>query len=154
MLNSVSATLLLSHSTSQRVNQQKIEAYLAATNRATVEEPDHPISISHEDITISGQTSHINYTDTPRSLESHIKILELYTLHVLPSLSEWKYAKDSINMSEMLDEDRREYFLRILQDLEEHKIIGREGASWGSRGHDAQCEQETPSRPQINLIVL
>ena len=154
MLNSTSATLLLSHSTSQRINQQKIEAYLAATNRATVMEPDHLISISHEDINISGQTSHISYTDTPRSLECYIKILELYTLHVLPRISEWKYAKDFINMSEMLDEDRREYFLQILQDLEEHEIIGRKGAPCESQGHDTQCEQETPARPQINLIVL
>ena len=137
MLNSTSATLLLSHSTSQRVNQRKIEAYLAATNRTAVEEPDHLTSIGQEDITTSGQPSHMSYTDTPRFLDSYVKVLEIYTLHVLPRISEWKYAKDFINMSEVLDEDRRECFLQTLQELEKHESTGRDGATCRSRIHDA-----------------
>ena len=139
MLNSLSATLLLSHSTSQRINQQKLEAYLAATDQATAEKAGQLINISHENVIISGQNLDIDHTETPRYLGSYIKILELYTLHVLPRLSEWKYAKDFINMSEILDEDRRACFLQILEELEEHETAGREGAS---RRHDAQCEQE------------
>ncbi|KAI9877115.1 MAG: hypothetical protein M1830_004739 [Pleopsidium flavum] len=60
-------------------------------------------------------------TDTPRDLHSRIKILELYTLHVLPRNGEWEYARDFIGMSEILDEERREVFLQTLQGLWEEK---------------------------------
>ena len=33
-------------------------------------------------------------TDTPRDLEKRIKLLELYTLHVLPRNEEWDYARE------------------------------------------------------------
>jgi DNA segregation ATPase FtsK/SpoIIIE-like protein len=60
-------------------------------------------------------------TDTPRDLEKRIKLLELYTLHVLPRNEEWDYAREFITMSEMLDEERKEAFLLALHSLKEEK---------------------------------
>ena len=48
-----------------------------------------------------------------------VQIVELYTLHVLPRNDEWEYAHDFINMSEILDEERREDFLQALKSLED-----------------------------------
>lgn len=61
----------------------------------------------------------MNGTNTPKDLASRIKILELFTLHVLPRNEEWDYAKSFITNSDILDEERREAFLQTLQELEE-----------------------------------
>ena len=60
-------------------------------------------------------------TDTPRDLNTRIKLLELYTLHILPRNDEWDYAREFINMSEVLDDERKEAFLLALQSLKEEK---------------------------------
>lgn len=60
---------------------------------------------------------------TPRDLNTRLKLLELYTLHVLPRNDEWDYAKDFISMSEVLDDERREAFLGALQSLKEEKSL-------------------------------
>lgn len=111
------ATLLLSQSPSQATNQQRLESYLAA--------PDEPIPDSTDHIeqdSPGGQSNNgIHYevnTNTPRELESRIKILELYALHILPRNEEWEYAREFINMSKVLDEERREAFLQTLQSLQ------------------------------------
>lgn len=57
--------------------------------------------------------------DTPRDLNARVKILELYTLHVLLRNNEWDYAREFISMSSVLDEERREAFLQALQSLQE-----------------------------------
>lgn len=61
----------------------------------------------------------MNGTNTPKDLSSRIKILELFTLHVLPRNEEWDYAKSFIANSDILDEERREAFLQTLQELQE-----------------------------------
>ncbi|KAM0243099.1 hypothetical protein ACHAP5_006889 [Fusarium lateritium] len=63
--------------------------------------------------------------NTPRDLNARVKILELYTLHVLLRNNEWDYAREFISVSSVLDEERREAFLQALQSL-----------------HDEQQEQE------------
>lgn len=60
-------------------------------------------------------------TTTPHGLASRIKILELYSLHVLPRNGEWTYAKEFISMSDILDEEGRKSFLEALQSLEAEK---------------------------------
>lgn len=50
-----------------------------------------------------------------------MKILELYTLHVLLRNDEWDYAREFISMSSVLDEERREAFLQALQSLYEEQ---------------------------------
>lgn len=67
------------------------------------------------------QRSTHNGTDTPRDLEKRIKLLELYTLHVLPRNEEWDYAREFITMSEVLDDERKEAFLLALHSLKEEK---------------------------------
>lgn len=58
---------------------------------------------------------------TPRDLNARVKILELYTLHVLLRNNEWDYAKEFISVSSVLDEERREAFLQALQNLQEEQ---------------------------------
>lgn len=60
-------------------------------------------------------------TDTPRDLNTRLKLLELYTLHVLPRNDEWDYAREFISMSEVLDDERKEAFLLALHSLKEEK---------------------------------
>jgi hypothetical protein len=59
--------------------------------------------------------------DTPRDLNARVKILELYTLHVLLRNNEWDYAREFISMSSVLDEERKEAFLQALQSLQEEQ---------------------------------
>lgn len=61
----------------------------------------------------------MNGTNTPKDLASRIRVLELFTLHVLPRNDEWDYARSFISNSDILDEERREAFLQTLQELQE-----------------------------------
>jgi hypothetical protein len=61
----------------------------------------------------------VNGADTPKELSSRLKILELFTLHVLPKNEEWDYARSFINNSDILDDERREAFLQTLLELQE-----------------------------------
>lgn len=74
--------------------------------------------------------------ETPRDLNARVKILELYTLHVLLRNNEWDYAREFINISEVLDEERREAFLQALQSLQD------EQAEQENREEEAQRQQE------------
>jgi hypothetical protein len=67
------------------------------------------------------QHSAHNGTDTPRDLNTRTKLLELYTLHILPRNEEWDYAREFISMSEVLDDERKEAFLLALHSLKEEK---------------------------------
>lgn len=60
-------------------------------------------------------------TDTPRDLTARVKILELYTLHVLLRNNEWDYAREFISVSSVLDDERREAFLQALESLQEEQ---------------------------------
>ena len=66
-------------------------------------------------------SAHASGTNTPRDLNSNIKLLELYTLHVLPRNNEWDYAREFILMSEVLDDERKEAFLQALHGLKEEQ---------------------------------
>lgn len=105
----------------QRVNQQRLEAYLSA-----VMYPAFDIA-AHMEASKNGrpqpQRTDSTGTSTPRDLNTRLKLLELYTLHILPRNEEWDYARDFINMSEVLDEERREAFLGALQQLREEKSL-------------------------------
>ena len=67
------------------------------------------------------RTSSTPGTNTPRDLQLSLKLLELYTLHVLPRNGEWDYAREFIMMSELLDDERKEVFLQALHELKEEK---------------------------------
>jgi hypothetical protein len=117
LLTTASATLLLTHCPSQRLNQQKLETYLSATATPSFDVASHMSSPSYHN---RRQSQH-GGTETPRDLEKRTKLLELYTLHVLPRNDEWDYAREFITMSEVLDDDRKEAFLLALHSLKEEK---------------------------------
>lgn len=119
---------------SQKLNQQKLETYLSASSL-----PVYDIT-AHMEASQDGQRRpNGNGTSTPRDLNTRLKLLELYTLHVLPQNGEWDYARDFINMSEVLDEERREAFQHALQSLREEK------------SHDAIREAELKKRQEEEL---
>ncbi len=122
-LTSCRANLLLAQSPSQHSTQQHLESYLSTSREPQIDQFATQINLKEQ---ANGHSTHRNGTDTPQDLESTVQIIELYTLHVLPRNSEWEYARDFINMSEILDEERRESFLQTLASLEdEAKGISR-----------------------------
>ncbi|CAG8960010.1 hypothetical protein HYFRA_00013198 [Hymenoscyphus fraxineus] len=112
------ATLLLAHARTQKINQTRLETYLAASTQ-----PNLDISSRMQDHARSNKRNHTaNGTDTPRDLNARVKILEIYTLHVLLKNNEWDYAREFISISAVLDEERREAFLQALQTLQDEHL--------------------------------
>ncbi|ELR08927.1 hypothetical protein GMDG_03594 [Pseudogymnoascus destructans 20631-21] len=111
------ATLLLAHARTQHLNQTRLEAYLAAARTPNL---DLTGRFSETSVRGASPTRSVG-TDTPRDLNARVKILELYTLHVLLRNDEWAYARDFISASEVLDEERRDAFLAALQSLEDER---------------------------------
>lgn len=71
-----------------------------------------------------------------------MRIIELFTLHVLPRNEEWEYAQEFINLSEVLDEERKELFLQTLEGLKEEKERGEMRAAELQRQKDAELERQ------------
>jgi len=109
-----SATLLLGQAPSQALNQSRLEAYLASSPY-----PNLDITERIERSPVRRLPHHLNGADTPKELNSRLKILELFTLHILPKNEEWAYARSFICASDLLDDERREAFLQTLQELQE-----------------------------------
>jgi hypothetical protein len=103
------STLLLGHMPTQTLNQRRMEAYLAAS----------------EDVGQMGwdgtSTPMSTHSASPKALQARLKILELYTLHVLPETGEWDYAKQFIEVNDSLDEERKEAYLHALDSLKEER---------------------------------
>ena len=120
------ATLLLGHMPNQALNQRRMEAYLAAS----------------EDVGPAGwdgtSTPMSTHSASPKALQARLKILELYTLHVLPENGEWSYAQQFIEANESLDEERKEAFMHALESLKEE----REGNVRREKELQAQRERE------------
>jgi len=68
-----------------------------------------------------------------------LRVLEIYTLHVLPANGEWDYAKEFVEMNDLLDEEQKEAFLQTLQLLEDEK------------NHDARREEELRKQREQQL---
>lgn len=115
-----SATLLLTHAKTQALNQKRLESYLAASTNPNLDlshhfSPTSPRRLSRHRSPSKARSG----ADTPRDLNARVKILELYTLHVLIRNNEWDYAREFISVSSVLDDERREAFLQALQSLQE-----------------------------------
>ena len=115
------ATLLLAHSPSQEVNQQRLESYIARSSEPMLDFSDRLETSSQYSTDYPTTPSHITGTNTPRDLNSRLKVVELYALHVLPRNEDWECAQEFLANNELLDEDRRETFLQILQSLKDQK---------------------------------
>ena len=114
------ATLLLTHSPDVALLQRRLETYLSATSHPTLDLPQDLSASAHP---LMRRPSHQSASGaaTPRDLNTRLKLLELYTLHVLPRTEEWDYARDFIMMSEVLDDERKDAFLHALHSLREEK---------------------------------
>lgn len=126
------ATLLLTHMPVQKLNQQRLESYLSASSTPSFDVAAHMAASQNGHR--SHHRSNTNGTSTPRDLNTRLKLLELYTLHVLPRNDEWDYAREFISISEVLDDERREAFQHALVSLQEEK------------DHDALREAELKKR--------
>lgn len=71
-----------------------------------------------------------------------MKILELYTLHVLLRNNEWDYAREFIAISEVLDEERREAFLQALQSLQDESKEAERKERELQRRQDEQLQKD------------
>ena len=128
------ATLLLDHMQDQKLSQQRLETYLASSDSAGASGTNGHLSLSQDGVS----TPMSNASSSPKQLATSLKILELYTLHVLPANSEWEYARQYIEMNDMLDDERQEAFLSALQNLREEK----DGTAQRERELKEQRERE------------
>ena len=119
------ASLLLAQSTTQADNQRHLESYLSASTYPSLDLTNQLQEPNDSPAPPVGQTSRSGGTDTPRDLNARVRIIELFALHVLPRTGEWDYARDFINMSEVLDEEIREEFLHTLRSLEDGDSKGQ-----------------------------
>ncbi|KAA8648141.1 protein pex26 [Aspergillus tanneri] len=134
------ATLLLNHSPSQKINQQRLETYLSSygqPNLDVAEHMDNSLNGSHR-----SRPRPNGGTDTPKDLAARVRIIELFTLHVLPRNEEWDFASEFINLNEVLDDERRELFLQTLDGLKEEKEQGELRAAALQREKDAEMERQ------------
>ncbi|KAI8958958.1 hypothetical protein F5Y11DRAFT_334471 [Daldinia sp. FL1419] len=116
------ATLLLAHAKSQMINQKRLENYLAASSTPNLDiSKQLEATRSPRLASRSRKPTSKSGANTPRDLNARVKILELYTLHVLLRNNEWDYAREFISASEVLDEERRDAFLQALQSLQEEQ---------------------------------
>ena len=115
------ATLLLTHASDQRLTQQRLETYLSALSNPTFDVAGHMMAVGSGNGVRIRRTQSASGTNTPRDLHTHLKLLELYTLHCLPRNGEWDYAREFIMMSEVLDDERKEAFLHALYGLKEEQ---------------------------------
>lgn len=81
-------------------------------------------------------------TDTPKDLAARVRIIELFTLHVLPRNEEWEYAHEFVNLSEVLDEERKELFIQTLDGLKEEKEKGELRATELQKAREAEFDRQ------------
>ncbi|PYI33959.1 hypothetical protein BP00DRAFT_484995 [Aspergillus indologenus CBS 114.80] len=134
------ATLLLNHMPSQKLNQQRLETYLSSSGQPNLDITEQHLRDSSSSTTSLQRAN--GGTDTPKDLNARVRIIELFTLHVLPRNEEWDYAQEFISLSEVLDEERKDVFLQTLEGLKEEKQQGELRAAALQREKDAELERQ------------
>jgi hypothetical protein len=104
------ATLLLGHMPDQKMNQARLEGFLASSE-------DVGGALGYDGVSTPMST----HSSSPKALQARIKVLELYALHVLPEVGEWEYAREFVEGCGNLDEERKEAFLLALEGLKEER---------------------------------
>ncbi|CAH0049246.1 unnamed protein product [Clonostachys solani] len=136
------ATILLTHGRDQTLNQKRLEAYLATSAAPNLDlngrfgQPPSPGS------RYRSPAKGASGANTPRDLNARVKLLELYTLHILPRNNDWEYAREFIAMSPVLDEERREAFLQALQSLQDEQHEQERLEQEEHERQEAQLKQE------------
>ena len=131
---------MLSHAPDQTLNQNRLEAYIARSNEPMLDFSDRFETSSALSGDYNPKASHTNGTNTPRDLHSRLKIVELYALHVLPRNNEWEYAREFIQMNELLDDERKDLFLQTLQSLQDQRVEDEERDAELQRQRDQELE--------------
>ncbi|KIX04538.1 uncharacterized protein Z518_05408 [Rhinocladiella mackenziei CBS 650.93] len=134
------SNILLGQAPDQKRNQTRLETYLSSSSY-----PELDLSTQLNTALSNGRQPGLNGTNTPKDLTSRIKILELFTLHVLPRNDEWDYAKSFISNSDILDEERREAFMQTLQELQE----ATEQEKLGYANEDVCAEEMQQSQESV-----
>ncbi|KAI9733764.1 MAG: hypothetical protein M1818_007178 [Claussenomyces sp. TS43310] len=147
------ATLLLAHAPTQALNQQRLENYLASSSQPNLDVSTHFQHTEEHgrEKRPSQHRSKSNGTNTPRDLNARVKILELYTLHVLLRNNEWDYARDFISASEILDEERRDAFLQALQSLQDDQYEREAQEQEAQRQQEDQLQKDLDEARQRRL---
>lgn len=138
------ATLLLAHARDQIFNQKKLEAYLAASSTPNLDIAGRLAQSPNESRMnrYRSPAKGASGANTPRDLNARVKLLELYTLHVLLRNNEWDYAREFISVSSILDEERREAFLQALQSLHEEQLEQERLAQEEQERQDEELRKE------------
>jgi hypothetical protein len=140
--------LLLAHARDQTLNQKRLEAFLASSQTPSLDLSGR-LSESRSPGPRVGRLRAASKgrsgANTPRDLNARVKILELYTLHVLLRNNEWDYAREFITVSSVLDEERREAFLQALQSLQEEQL------AQDQREEEERQRQEEQLRKDIEI---
>lgn len=121
------------------MNQQRLETYLSSYGQPS------DLADRLQDVSNGFQQQRMaasSGADTPKDLAARVRIIELFTLHVLPRNEEWEYATEFINLSEVLDEERKELFLQTLEGLKEEKERGELRAAELQRQKDAELDRQ------------
>ncbi|EKV16032.1 Peroxin 26 [Penicillium digitatum] len=134
------ATLLLTHSSSQSLNQRRLETYLSSYRQPNLDLTDRLEDASDDYEQRPMRTT--SEADTPKHLTARVKIVELFTLHVLPRNDEWAYATEFITLSEVLDDERKDLFLQTLGGIKEEKERGETRADELQQAKDAERERQ------------
>ncbi len=127
---------MLGQAPSQTLTQSRLETYLASSSYPDLDITKH---LDHDNIHHLQSRPH--GAETPKDLASRLKILELFTLHVLPRNEEWEYAKSFISTSDILDEERREAFLQSLHELQDVKDHDMQEETTTHQPEDAQSQE-------------
>jgi hypothetical protein len=132
------------------LNQTRLETYLSSMSHPTFDIASHLASPARH-----RRASTTPGTNTPRDLQTSLKLLELYTLHVLPRNGEWEYAREFITMSEVLDDERKDAFLQALHGLREEQALAaereREAEAARERAAEAARAEEERARRDDKL---
>ncbi|TVY26944.1 hypothetical protein LHYA1_G005073 [Lachnellula hyalina] len=135
------------HARTQKTNQTRLETYLASSTTPSLQISQSILNSSpNTPRTRSPQKS--TGTDTPRDLNARVKILELYTLHVLLRNNEWDYAREFISISSVLDEERREAFLQALQSLRDEQVEAEKREGEERRWQEEQLKEARKRREE------
>ena len=146
------SNLLLQNAQDQQINQSRLETYLSSSASSMNMNNSVDFSAAFDQ---SNGSFHSNGMDTPKDLNSRIKILELFTLHVLPQNDEWDYARSFVSNSDILDEERREAFLQTLAELQEVKEQEAADAEAEADlvGFNEETETETETEAEVESKI-
>ncbi|EEP80046.1 conserved hypothetical protein [Uncinocarpus reesii 1704] len=134
------ATLLLNHSPTQTLNQERLEHYLSSSGL-----PDFDIEAHIQKSSPTSRKQRIASSrgaDTPKDLTIRVRLVELFTLHVLPRNGEWEYAREFIRLNPVLDEEKKETFLQTLDGLQEAKERDSERAAELQKEKEEELERQ------------